>query len=69
MTDMTAIFAALAVLAQQYQDLLARADETEARLNEAMERLNAHGLLLAPPNRRVIRQHYEAQLAQIQEAA
>lgn len=68
MSDQTAIFAAFAVLADQYQQLLIRADDLETRLNEATERLNAHGLLLVAPRSVATRRYYE-NLLQQQEAA
>ena len=66
MTDMTAIFAALA---RQNRKLAARVTALAHALTEARERLNAHGLLLTTPRRRDALRHYEAQLAQVREAA
>lgn len=66
MTDMTAIFAALA---RQNRKLAAMVTALAHALTEARERLNAHGLLLTTPHRRDVVRHYDAQLARLQEAS
>ncbi len=65
MSDMDAIFQALAVLAKQNRELEQRVTELECARTEDRERLNAHGRLLTTAPRWAVRQHYEAQLAQL----
>lgn len=62
------VMEAIAELARQNRKLAARVTALEHALTEARERLNAHGLLLTTPHRRVVR-HYDAQLARLQEAS
>ena len=59
----------IAELIQQNRELAARVTTLERDRAEDRERLNALGMLLTTPHRRVARQHYESQLAQVQEVA
>ena len=68
MRDMTLMYESLAILEKKYQDMAARMRTIEQQRAEDRERLNAHGMLLAPPSRRDVVRHYEAQLAQIKPA-
>lgn len=63
------VMEAIAELARQNRELAARVTALEHALTEDRERLNAHGLLLTTPHRRDVVRHYEAQLAQVREAA
>ena len=69
MSDMDAVFQALAVLAKQNRELEQRVTDLESARAEDRERLNAHVMLLTTAPRWAARQHYEAQLAQVGEAA
>ena len=68
MSDMDAAFAALAVLAKQNREQAEEIASLKSIVRLHDERLNAHGMLLAPPSRRDVVRHYEAQLAQIKPA-
>ncbi len=63
-----ALLDAIAELTRQNRELAARVATLERDRAEDRERLNAHGMLLAPPSRRDVVRHYEAQLAQIKPA-
>lgn len=63
-----ALLDAIAELTRQNRELAARVATLERDRAEDRERLNAHGMLLAPPLRRDVVRHYEAQLAQIKPA-
>lgn len=69
MSDMDAVFAALAVLAQQNREQAAEIDSLKSLVRLHDERLDAQGMLLTQPRRRDAVRHYEAQLNRIQEAA
>ena len=69
MSDMDAVFAALAVLAQQNREQAAEIDSLKSLVRLHNERLNAQGMLLTAPRRSDVARHYETQLARIQEAA
>ena len=58
----------IAELTRQNRELAAMVATLERDRAEDRERLNAHGMLLAPPSRRDVVRHYEAQLAQIKPA-
>lgn len=63
---------AIAELTRQSRELAARVSQLEGAIRDHEERLAAQGVLLASPHRRDCRdavRHYEAQLAQAQEAA
>ncbi len=60
---------ALAELTRQNRELAARVSALERDRAEDRERLNAHGMLLTLPTRRDVVRHYEAQLAQVKDAA
>ncbi len=64
-----ALLDAIAELTRQNRELAARVATLERDRAEDRERLNAHGMLLAPPLRRDVVRHYEAQLAQIKPPA
>ena len=64
-----ALLDAIAELTRQNRELAARVATLERDRAEDRERLNAHGMLLAPPSRRDVVRHYEAQLAQIKPPA
>ena len=63
-----ALLDAIAELTRQNRELAAMVATLERDRAEDRERLNAHGMLLAPPLRRDVVRHYEAQLAQIKPA-
>ena len=69
MSDMTAIFEALAVLAEQCREQAEEITKLKSIVRLHDERIDAHGLLLTTPRRRDVLRHYEAQLAQVREAA
>ncbi len=69
MSDMNAVFMALAVLEQQSRAQAAEIAELKKLVRMHDERLNAHGMLLTQPSRRDVVRHYEAQLAQIKPPA
>jgi hypothetical protein len=60
---------AIAELTRQNRELAARVSALERDRAEDRERLNAHVMLLTTAPRWAARQHYEAQLAQVGEAA
>lgn len=64
MTDMDAVFMALAELAKQSREQAAEIEALKTAQTEDRERLNAHGMLLVPLRVSAVRRHYEAQLAQ-----
>ena len=64
-----ALLDAIAELTRQNRELAAMVATLERDRAEDRERLNAHGVLLAPPSRRDVVRHYEAQLAQIKPPA
>ena len=63
-----ALLDAIAELTRQNRELAARVATLERDRAEDRGRLNAHGMLLAPPLRRDVVRHYEAQLDQIKPA-
>ena len=69
MSDMTAIFEALAVLAEQCREQAEEITKLKSIVRLHDERIDAHVLLLTTPRRRDALRHYEAQLAQVREAA
>ena len=69
MSDMTVISEALAVLAKQCREQGAEIADLKSLVRLHEERLDAQGMLLTLPTRRDAVRHYEAQLAQAQEAA
>jgi replicative superfamily II helicase len=67
---MTAVFLeTITELDRKNRELTARVTALENDRTEDRERLNAHGLLLTTARRRDALRHYEAQLAQVREAA
>jgi len=67
---MTAVFLeSIAERDRKNRELTARVTALEDALTEVRERLNVHGLLLTTARRRDALRHYEAQLAQVREAA
>lgn len=60
---------AIAELTRQCREQAAEIADLKKLVRLHDERLDAHGLLLAPSNRRNGVRHYEAQLSRIQEAA
>ena len=69
MSDMTAIFEALAVLAEQCREQAEEITKLKSIVRLHDERIDARGLLLTTPHRRDVVRHYEAQLARLQEAS
>jgi len=65
MSDMDAVFQALAVLAKQNRELSDRVAELEAARDDHHERLTAHGMLLTAPRAVAVLSHYRRQLAGI----
>ena len=68
MSDMTAIFEALAVLAEQCREQAEEITKLKSIVRLHDERIDAHGLLLTTPRRRDVLRHYEDQLAGLKEA-
>ena len=67
---MTAVFLeTITELDRKNRELTARVTTLEDALTEVRERLNVQGMLLTTPRRRDALRHYEAQLAQVREAA
>lgn len=60
---------AIAELTRQNRELAARVTAVERGRAEDRERLNANGVLLTAPSRRVARQHYDGELARLGEGA
>ena len=69
MSDMDAVFQALAVLARQNREQEAEIAGLKSTVKDLTERVGAHGLLLTTPSRGLVLRHYESQLAQVKEAA
>lgn len=69
MSDMTAIFEALAVLAEQCREQAEEITKLKSIVRLHDERIDAHVLLLTTPHRRDVVRHYDAQLARLQEAS
>lgn len=60
---------AIAELTRQCREQAAEIDGLKKLVRLHDERLDAHGMLLAPPRKSAVVRHYEAQLAQVGEAA
>lgn len=67
--DMNAIFEALAVLAKQCREQAAEIANLKSIVRLHDERIDAQGMLLAPPHKSAVVRHYTAQLDRIGEAA
>lgn len=63
-----ALLEAIAALAKQCREQAAEIENLKSIVRLHDERLDAHGLMLAPQRRCNAVQHYQAQLARIQEA-